>query len=143
MESASKVGVLPYSSSMVTVYSRVIARVETRLAAEKLKRPHVFMEGPFFTVAVKEVGSGLVHIDWNDHPGMYAFVFAVGDWEGGEFCIPQLGVKIPVRPGQILAVLARVLAHFSAPVTTGRRIVFTCFTDSLLLNHSKAFQVFP
>ncbi|KAG1885905.1 uncharacterized protein F5891DRAFT_891420, partial [Suillus fuscotomentosus] len=50
---------------------------------------------------------------------LYAFVFAVGDWEGGEFCVPQLGIKIPVRPGQLLAVLARVLAHFSAPVTSG------------------------
>jgi hypothetical protein len=93
------------------------------------------MGGPFFTIAAKESGSGVVHIDWNDDKALYAFVFAVGDWEGGEFCAPQLGIKIPVRPGQVIAVLARVLAHFSAPVTTGRRIVFTCFTDRLLFRH--------
>jgi hypothetical protein len=94
------------------------------------------MGGPFFALAVKESGSGVVHLDWNDNRGIYAYIFAVGDWEGGEFCIPQLGIKIPVRPGQVLAVLARVLAHFSAPVTSGRRIVFTCFTDTLLFKHA-------
>lgn len=120
---------------------RVNQRVEAILAQEKLARPDVFMEGPFFTIAVKEAGSGLVHIDWNDHPTMYAFVFAVGDWEGSEFCVPQLGIKIPTKPGQILAVLARVLAHFSSPVTAGRRIVFTCFTDSLLVNHTLSSPV--
>jgi len=94
------------------------------------------MKGPFFAVAVKEGGSGKVHIDWNDNRAIYAFIFAVGDWTGGEFCVPQLGIKIPVRPGQVLAVLARVAAHFSAPTTGGRRIVFTCFTDDLLFNHA-------
>lgn len=98
-------------------------------------RPSLNMGGPFFTIAAKEAGSGVIHIDWNDDRAVYAFVFAVGDWEGGEFCVPQLGIKIPVRPGQVLAVLARVLAHFSAPVTSGRRIVFTCFTDRLLFRH--------
>jgi hypothetical protein len=95
------------------------------------------MGGPFFALAVKESGSGLIHIDWNDNRAIFAYIFAVGDWEGGEFCIPQLGIKIPIRPGQVLAVLARVVAHFSAPVTTGRRIVFTCFTDTLLFQHAR------
>lgn len=106
------------------------------LAAKLQARPGLDMGGPFFAVAVKEAGSGVVHIDWNDKRCIYAFVFAVGDWTGGEFCAPQLGIKIPIRPGQVLAVLARVVAHFSAPVSSGRRIVFTCFTDSLLFDHA-------
>ncbi|KAG1838351.1 hypothetical protein C8R48DRAFT_680129 [Suillus tomentosus] len=114
---------------------RAHARVQEELGSKYQSRPSLDMGGPFFTIAVKESGSGVVHIDWNDDKALYAFVFAVGDWEGGEFCVPQLGIKIPVRPGQVIAVLARVLAHFSAPVTTGRRIVFTCFTDSLLFRH--------
>ncbi|KAG2149150.1 hypothetical protein DEU56DRAFT_752822 [Suillus clintonianus] len=99
------------------------ARVQKCLRRRILERPITDMGGPFFALAVKESGSGLIHIDWNDNRAIYAYIFAVGDWEGGEFCIPQLGIKIPVRPGQVLAVLARVVAHFSAPVTTGRRIV--------------------
>jgi hypothetical protein len=101
-----------------------------------LERPSLDFGGAFFAVAVKEGGSGLVHIDWHDCHAIWAFVFAVGDWEGGEFCAPELGIKIPIRPGQVFAVLARVVAHFSAPVTQGRRIVFTCFTDSLTVLHA-------
>ncbi|KAG1779877.1 hypothetical protein EV702DRAFT_965198 [Suillus placidus] len=111
-------------------------RVQTILAAELLTRPSLDFGGAFFAVAVKEGGSGLVHIDWHDCHAIWAFVFAVGDWEGGEFCTPQLGIKIPIRPGQVFAVLARVVAHCSAPVTQGRRIVFACFTDNLTVLHA-------
>ncbi|KAG1724816.1 uncharacterized protein EDB91DRAFT_1002403, partial [Suillus paluster] len=99
--------------------SRANDRVLKLLKRDLKLRPSLFMGGPFFAVAAKEAGSGIVHLDWNDDKVIYAFVFAVGDWEGGEFCAPQLGIKIPVRPGQVLAVLARVLAHFSTPVTSG------------------------
>ncbi|KAG2088303.1 hypothetical protein BD769DRAFT_1671078 [Suillus cothurnatus] len=111
-------------------------RVLNELGSQFEWGPNLDMGGAFFTVAAKEAGSGITHIDWNDVRAIYAFVFAVGDWEGGEFCAPQLGIKIPVRPGQVLAVLARVMAHFSAPVTRGRRIIFACFTDQLLFGHS-------
>ncbi|KAG1769917.1 hypothetical protein EV702DRAFT_1250013 [Suillus placidus] len=80
---------------------KVHARVHQHLGHDLLSRPRVDMGGPFFAVAVKEAGSGVVHLDWNDNKAIYAYVFAVGDWEGGEFCIPQLKIKIPVRPGQI------------------------------------------
>ena len=119
----------------LTNYSRANARVHEYLNGPLQLRPSLAMGGAFFAIAAKETGSGVVHIDWNDDRAIYAFLFAVGDWEGGEFCAPQLGIKIPLFPGQVLAVLARVVAHFSAPVTNGRRIVFTCFTDRLLFRH--------
>ncbi|KAG1751550.1 uncharacterized protein EDB91DRAFT_1078311 [Suillus paluster] len=56
---------------------KVHAHVHQQLRHDLLSQPRVDMGGPFFTVAVKEAGS-------------------VGDWEGGEFCIPQLGIKIPM-----------------------------------------------
>ncbi|KAG2110900.1 uncharacterized protein F5147DRAFT_574195 [Suillus discolor] len=111
-------------------------RVLNELGSQFNWCPNLDMGGAFFTVAAKEAGSGITHLDWNDDRAIFAFVFAVGDWEGNEFCALQLGIKIPIRPGQVLAVLAHVLAHFSAPVTKGRRIVFTCFTDKLLFHHS-------
>ncbi|KIK38075.1 hypothetical protein CY34DRAFT_91586, partial [Suillus luteus UH-Slu-Lm8-n1] len=49
----------------------------------------------------------------NDNKVIYAYIFAVSDWKSGEFCIPQLEIKIPVYPGQVLAVLTRVLASVS------------------------------
>jgi hypothetical protein len=126
-------------ASVVTFFMclpRAQNRVLNELGSQFEWGPNLDMGGAFFTVAAKEAGSGITHIDWNDVRAIYAFVFAVGDWEGGEFCAPQLGIKIPVRPGQVLAVLARVMAHFSAPVTRGRRIIFACFTDQLLFGHS-------
>jgi hypothetical protein len=69
------------------------------------------------------------------------WVVPLGDWTGGEFCAPQLGVKIPMRPGQILGVMTKLLAHCGAPVTGGRRVVLTLFTDHFLLNHSNTPDV--
>ncbi|KAG1722284.1 uncharacterized protein EDB91DRAFT_1063976, partial [Suillus paluster] len=111
-------------------------RVKHILASDLLDRPSLDLGGNFFSVAVKEGGSGLVHLDWNNSKVIWCFVFAVGNWEGWEFCTPQLGIKIPIQPGQVFAVLAHMVAHFSAPVTNGHRIVFTCFTDKLAFSHA-------
>lgn len=103
-------------------------------------RPCLNFGGIFCTVAVKEGASELLHLDWNDDEDNMAFVLPVGDWEGGEFCSPQLGEKIPICPGQVFAVTARVLVHCSAPVTNGRRVVFTLFTDNILLKHGDKYK---
>jgi hypothetical protein len=105
------------------------------LGKEIDKRPALDFKGAFFTVAVKEGSSEVIHIDWNDSENSVTWVWAVGDWCGGEFCAPQLGIKVPIRPGQLFAVMARVIAHCSAPVTGGRRVIFTCFSDHLILTH--------
>jgi hypothetical protein len=105
------------------------------LAAELSERPNLDFGGLFFTIAVKEGSSDRFHIDWNDNLQKYAIIFCAGDYEGGEFCVPQLGERIPLRPGSVIAVRTRLLAHCSAPLT-GRRLVFTCFTDSTMLEHT-------
>ncbi|KAJ7016280.1 hypothetical protein C8F04DRAFT_1281994 [Mycena alexandri] len=122
------------------VQERIHARVLHQLRSNKdfALRPDQDFGGLFTTMAVKEGGSERIHIDWNDNLHKYALIFAAGDWEGGEFCIPQLGIRIPLRPGQVLAVRTRLLAHCTAPITSGRRLVFTCFTNSLLLEHTLA-----
>ncbi|KIJ52698.1 hypothetical protein M422DRAFT_156537, partial [Sphaerobolus stellatus SS14] len=77
-------------------------------------RPCLDMGGLFFTLAIKEGGSQIPHLDWLDHPGIYAFVITVGPgWTGGELCFPQLGKKIVTHPGMIIAFQARYLAHFA------------------------------
>lgn len=85
---------------------------------------------------MKEGASEFIHIDFSDRLDYFCWVLAVGDWEGGEFCAPQLGVKFPIRPGQIFAVRARYLAHCSTPIK-GRRIVFTFFAEGNLLTHAE------
>ncbi|KAF8573188.1 hypothetical protein K439DRAFT_1233735, partial [Ramaria rubella] len=70
----------------------------------------------FFCLAIKEGSSQIFHLDWTDHPWTYAWVILIGEgWEGGELCLPQLGKKVPTRPGQVIAFTARTLAHFAVP----------------------------
>lgn len=117
------------------VQERIHARVRELLASELMARPDMDFGGLFYTVAVKEGSSERIHIDWNDNLHKYALIFCTGDYTGGEFCVPQLGVRVPLGPGSVIAARTRLLAHCSAALS-GRRVVFTCFTDSTLLEHT-------
>ncbi|KIJ33794.1 hypothetical protein M422DRAFT_85478, partial [Sphaerobolus stellatus SS14] len=69
------------------------------------------------TVAIKEGGSQIPHIDWLDHPQIYAFVICLGPgWVGGKLVFPQLRRAIPTSPGQVIVFQARQLAHFTGPM---------------------------
>ncbi|KAJ7020270.1 hypothetical protein C8F04DRAFT_1275325 [Mycena alexandri] len=125
-----------YMPEQQRVQERIHLWLAHRHAEQLTERPDMDFGGTFFTVAVKEGGSERIHIDWNNNLHKFALIFAAGDWEGGEFCIPQLGIRIPLRPGQVIAVRTRLLAHCTAPIMSGRRVVFTCFTDSFLLEHT-------
>ena len=59
----------------------------------------------------------------------------IRDWKGCKLSLPQLGIKIPIISGQILAILTGTMVHFGAP-GEGLRVVFTCFSDKLLMKHS-------
>lgn len=104
--------------------------------------------GSFFTVALKEGGSELMHIDWGDSPTSLTFITSVGG-RSVYFCIPQLRMKVPLRPGQFLAVASRLLSHFVTEISgeTGdrlplrtaydRRVVIVAFCDHHLMKHSE------
>ncbi|KAJ7207539.1 hypothetical protein GGX14DRAFT_567485 [Mycena pura] len=114
---------------------RVHQRVQAALKREFSQRPNLDFGGLFLAIAVKEGSSEVLHVDWNDNLQTYAIVFCIGDYVGGEFCIPQIGRRIPLRPGAVLAVRTRLLAHCTH-VGSGRRVVITCFTDSTLLEQT-------
>ncbi|KAJ7163193.1 hypothetical protein C8R46DRAFT_818286, partial [Mycena filopes] len=78
--------------------------------------PALNFGGLFFTIAIKEGSSERIHIDWNDCLQKYALIFCAGDYTGGDFCIPQLKIRIPLRPGSVLAVRTRLLAHCATEV---------------------------
>jgi hypothetical protein len=65
----------------------------TNLANELANRPALSFGGAFFTVAVKEGSSELLLLDFNDDPNGISWIVPLGDWEGGQFCVPQLGMK--------------------------------------------------
>jgi hypothetical protein len=93
-------------------------------------------DGAFFAIAVKEGVSEMIHVDFNDGKKTITWVWPVGDWdEGADFVAPQLGVRVPVRAGQMIGIMAGTMAHFITPIKSGRRVIFTCFTDQLLWAH--------
>ncbi|KAK7046462.1 hypothetical protein R3P38DRAFT_2688831 [Favolaschia claudopus] len=114
------------------------ARVRHVLASILKERPNLDLGGLFFAIAVKAGSSEVLHIDWNDNLHKFALIFCAGSFEGGEVCLPQLGRRIPLRPGSLLALRTRLLAHAAIVGGSGFRLVFTCFTDSLLLEQTIA-----
>jgi hypothetical protein len=120
---------------MLNEVHRTHKRVLAWLGKKLTDRPALDYGGAFFTIAVKEGTSEKIHIDWNDAKNTITWLWAVGDWEGAELVMPQLGIAVPFRPGQVLGVMSGVIAHFTTRQTSGRRVVFTCFTEQLLWSH--------
>ena len=57
------------------------------------------------------------HWDEHDEPNSLCCLVALGDFDGGQLCFPQLQIVIPLRPGQIVAFSFRFLMHKNFPVT--------------------------
>jgi hypothetical protein len=74
-------------------------------------------------------------VDFNDDLDSITWVWAIGNWKGSSFVVPELGIQVPVLPGQLFGVCSRRLAHFAVPPSRGRWVIFTCFTEGLLLKH--------
>jgi hypothetical protein len=107
------------------------------LKREFEKRPALDMGGTFYTLAIKDGASEIYHLDLKDHLYSWTFIVLIGDWTGGELYIPQIDRKVPVRQGQVIAIMTRLLVHCTAPITSGQRTVFTCFSNAVLMKHGK------
>ncbi|KAJ7599235.1 hypothetical protein C8J56DRAFT_720928, partial [Mycena floridula] len=92
------------------------------------KRPELDFGPTFFTVAVKSGSSEILHLDMMDNTEDFMWIAIIRDFTGGYFYAPQFGICIPVFPGQVLGVLARLI-----PVMSGRRIVYTLFSDKFIM----------
>jgi hypothetical protein len=114
---------------------RMHARILKHLGRDLAKYPNFDFGGMITTLAVKEGGSENMHVNWFDNLNMFAWVTAIGDFEGGDFCSPQLGGRMPCKPGSLLGARTRFLAHCCTPVA-GRRIVLTFFVDSCLFERT-------
>lgn len=51
------------------------------------------------------------HRDVKDIDGGLAGLFSIGDYEGGNLCVPDLGIKVPYRPGTCLIIRGGALDH--------------------------------
>ncbi|RYP64948.1 hypothetical protein DL771_008517 [Monosporascus sp. 5C6A] len=52
------------------------------------------------------------HADTNDIRNGYAGLLTFGDYEGGNLCLPQLGFKVPYRPGACAILRGDRIQHF-------------------------------
>jgi hypothetical protein len=77
------------------------------------------------------------HTDRND-VGV-TWVLPMGNWEGRDLCIPQYGIKIPVKEGEVIAFQTNLLAHMSSPLASGERLALTCFTDKQIMVDSQEY----
>lgn len=112
-------------------------RISPHLAKfEHIKSRRGFdFESAFTTVAVKSGSSEIVHIDGNDKG--ITWVLPLGNWKGAHLVIPQLGLKIAMKPGQVIGMCANILAHYTTPITEGERIAITMFTCSNVFNDAQ------
>ncbi|VDC03684.1 unnamed protein product [Peniophora sp. CBMAI 1063] len=86
----------------------------------------------FVTMAVKEGSSEKSHLDLMDWKDWLTLVFSIGTYESDSFFVlPQLGLKVNMRPGDGIAFLSNHLMHWATYPTDGRRLVFTCFVDKI------------
>ncbi|KAH6910568.1 hypothetical protein BKA70DRAFT_1100231 [Coprinopsis sp. MPI-PUGE-AT-0042] len=97
----------------------------------------VDLGGSFFAIAAKEGSSERLHLDFRDDHRTLSWLVPIGSFTGGDFIVPQLGYRVPVRPGQALACTTRVLAHSGSAVSEGTRIAFTLFSDANIMAQSE------
>jgi hypothetical protein len=88
-------------------------------------------------VAVTKGVSDVMHRDGND-AGL-TWVMPLGEWKGGDLCIPQYGIKIPIKEGNAIVFQANFLGHMSSPLLSGEHLALTCFTDKCIMMDSQEY----
>ncbi|RYO94045.1 hypothetical protein DL766_004100 [Monosporascus sp. MC13-8B] len=63
------------------------------------------------------------HADTNGIRKGYAGLLTFGDYEGGNLCLPQLGFKVPYRPGACAILRGDRIQHFVSDYRGGRYLV--------------------
>jgi hypothetical protein len=78
------------------------------------------------------------HRNLRDDRDGYAAIAVFGSFTGGEFVIPQLGIKFPFQPGDVIFIKGQMLQHFVTEWTgkegKGERFCITHFTHQALLD---------
>jgi hypothetical protein len=62
-----------------------------------------------------------VHLDTGNDPDAMSVLTVVGDFSGGDFCFPEYGIGIPIRPGDLLIARTNQEYHCNVGEVTGTR----------------------
>ncbi|KAF0532736.1 calnexin independence factor cif1 [Gigaspora margarita] len=77
--------------------------------------------GIFPMIAINYNTTSDYYWDEHDEPNSLCCLVALGEFEGGELCFPQLQIVVPLQPGQVVAFSSRLLLHGNFPLTKGIR----------------------
>lgn len=85
--------------------------------------------GIFPTIALNFNVISNYHWDDNDDPNGLCFVVALGDFEGGELCFPQLEIIVELKSGQVVAFPSKLLLHGNLAITRGIRFSIVSYVS--------------
>ncbi|KAH0562470.1 hypothetical protein GP486_002837 [Trichoglossum hirsutum] len=71
------------------------------------------------------------HVDKDDWVGGWAWLAPFGTFTGGDLCIPQLGIRVPMPAGSIVGIRGRELIHFTDKWAGARYSVVHFFKQSI------------
>ena len=95
--------------------------------------------GVFPMIAINFNTTSDYHWDEHDEANSLCVLVALGDYEGGELCFPQLQMVVHLRPGQIVAFASRLLLHGNFSVTKGIRHSVVYFVHYTFFHHLRNF----
>jgi hypothetical protein len=96
--------------------------------------------GIFPTIAINFNVISNYHWDNNDDPNGLCVLVALGDFEGGELCFPQLQIVVKLRPNQVVVFPSCLLLHGNLPITKGIRFSIVYFVHKSFFLHQKNFN---
>jgi hypothetical protein len=80
------------------------------------------------------------HWDEQDEPNSLCLLVALGDFEGGELCFPQIQIVVKLHPEQALAFSSHLLLHGNFKVTKGIRFSIVYFVHMLFFHQYRHFE---
>jgi hypothetical protein len=89
---------------------------------------------PFCMMALNRNCYSLPHKDLNDFARGFCFLLCWGDFKGGDVSFKELGLKVPLKRGQLLIFRSALLTHWNQPVIEGVRHSMVLFTPSRMFD---------
>lgn len=96
--------------------------------------------GIFPMIAINFNTGSDFHWDEHDDPNSLCCLVALGDFEGGELCFPELEVIIQLKPNYVVAFSSRLLLHGNLPITRGIRHSVVYFVHSIFFHNMRDFS---
>ena len=96
--------------------------------------------GIFPTIAINFNVTSNYHWDDKDDPNGLCVLVALGDFEGGELCFPQLQIVVKLKPGQVVIFPSYLLLHGNLPITKGIRFSIVYFVHKDFFLYIKNFD---